>query len=266
MVRMPVIKKNDHIGEKGWQTSSDIDLRSLEPVTSNPSGWAWVTEFAKICGVALMVSITNKLFKIDESNIDNLLHGKLPVSFLNTGDDMVFMFKNEDIYSRFKKLGNEVKIYKFKLEFEKSVNYLGMSLRKVSGFPEVLLDIRNVVIKTHVPERGIGSVHKPFFAFGLRSKLDIYSKHPSFEKIFYPWNSLISKYFGKDLLTLAPLDSVPSNSVSFNIADSIFLDNPDAIHYKIKTDDVSKSLLETVYSFVDVKYFDKLKVHLRRKI
>lgn len=263
MVRMPVIKKNDHINGKGWTVSSDIDARQLEPVTSNPSGWAWVTEFAKICGVALMVATVNKLFKVDESNIDDLLKGKLQIAFLNTGDDMVFLFKSELIFANFKKLGEVVNIYKFKLEFEKVVNYLGMSLRLNSGFPEVMLDIRNIVVKTHVPERGIGSVHKPFFAFGLRNKLDIYSKHPAFEQVYYQWNSLLKKYFGYDLLQLAPLDKSPFNGISINVADSIFLDNPDAIHYKIKSKDVSKELLNAVFSFVELKHFDKLKKHLR---
>lgn len=262
MVRMPVIKKSDYIGQKGWTTSSDIDAVGLEPVTSNPSGWAWVTEFAKICGVAIMATVANQFFKVDESNINDLLKGRLRLAFLNTGDDMVFLFKDAELYSSFKKRETFI-AGKFKLDVENTVNYLGMSLRKVNNVPEIMLDIRNIIVKTHVPERSIGSVHKPYFAYGLRSKLDTYSKHPAFEELFYNWNAILKKHFGKGLMSLAPLDKVPSQSATYNVADAIFLENPDSIHYKLKRSDVSKDLLDSVYSFIDLKFFNKIIKHLR---
>lgn len=264
MVRMPVLQKNDYIDGKGYKLSQSLSER-LNPVSSNPSGWAWVTEFAKIVGVTLMVCTANKLFRVDETNIVALLEGKLDIAFLNTGDDMVFLFRNDEILSAFRKrIGKDLSFYKFKLEMEDIVNYLGMALRRDSSGTSALLDIRNIVIKTHVPERGISSIHKPFFAFGFRSKLDIYSSHPMFNEVFQPWNKMVKKHFGKDILSIIELDKVPRNTGNaLNVADKIFLDNPDSIHYKLDANDVTPDLLSEVFAYVDVANFKKLNGHLK---
>lgn len=264
MVRMPVVQKNDYVDGRGWKISDDTSSLSLPEVSSNPSGWAWVTEFAKIVGVTLMVCAANKVIKIDSSNIDDLLLGKLPIAFLNTGDDMVFMFSNNLVYAKFKEVNKNMEFYKFKLEIEEVVNYLGMSLTRDSSGTKHLLDIRNIVVKTHVPERSIGSVHKPFFAFGFRSKLDIYSNHPSFNYVYNSWNTLVKKHFGSDILQIVKLDRIPnSDTQAFNVADQVFLDNPDSIHYKLNAKDVSADLYNNYYSYIDASFFKTLNKNLR---
>lgn len=267
MVAMPVVQKNDYIGQKGFKVSSDTASLNLPSVSSNPSGWAWVTEFAKIVGVTLMVCAVNRILKVTDDNLDDLLLGKLPIAFLNTGDDMVFLFRNSKFYADFKTVNKEMQFYRFKLEIESVVNYLGMSLRRDSSGTSPLLDIRNIVIKTHVPERSVGSVHKPFFAFGLRSKLDIYANHPAFHYVFGYWNNLFKKNFGLDLLQFVKLDKLPKGNIEArNIADQVFMENPDSIHYKIKPGDISKDLLDQYYVFVDRSHFANLEKHLRGKI
>lgn len=264
MVRMPIIQKNDYVDGRGWKISDDTSLLKLPEVTSNPSGWAWVTEFAKIVGVTLMVCAASKVINIDESNIEDLLLGKLPITFLNTGDDMVFMFSNNLVHAKFKEVNKVMSFYKFKLEQEEVVNYLGMSLTRDSSGTRHLLDIRNIVVKTHVPERSIGSIHRPFFAFGFRNKLDIYSSHPSFNYVYNAWNSLVKKNFSLDILQIVELDRVPSsNNQAFNVADQVFIDNPDSIHYKLNAKDVSPELYNNYYSYIDKVHFVKLNKHLR---
>jgi hypothetical protein len=264
MAYMPVVQKNDYIGQKGWTVSADTS-KSLEMKTgSNPSGWAWVTEFAKICGVTLMCCVYDKYRRVTADNIAALLEGKLDVGFLNTGDDMVFLFKNETTFHAVKQT-KEFKFYRFKLDVEQSVNYLGMSLRKSGDSISTLLDIRNIPIKLFVPERRIGTVHKPFFAFGLRQKLDVYSSHPLYEKVFYALNDTLVKHFGEGLLKLVPLDKKPESSRLTNIADAIFFENPDAIYYKIKPSDVNPSLLSSVYAFVGLENFSSLRRLLKEK-
>lgn len=265
MVRMPVLQKNDYLDESGFKLSSPTDA-PLPEVSSNPSGWAWVTEFSKIAGVAIMVAAASKVLSIDESNIDDLLIGNLPISFMNTGDDMVFCFKTDEMKNLFMKMnGDSPQFHTFKLEFEKQVSYLGMSLIRDSSGTRSLMDVRNVMIKTHIPERSIGSIHKPFFAFGFRAKLDIYSNHPAFNDLFRSWNRLFTKYFGEDILSIVKLDKLPpvSSGDITNLANAIFLDNPDAIHYKIDINDVDKSVYNNVFAFVERDHFKKLEQHLR---
>jgi hypothetical protein len=175
---------------------------------------------------------------------------------------MVFLFKKQSDYDAIKNAGS-MKFYRFKLDAENIVSYLGMSLRKTSSGIESMLDIRNIPVKLFVPERRIGTVHKPFFAFGLRQKLDIYSKHPLFEKIFYDLNENLVKHFGKGLLELVPLDKSPTASSLTNIADAIFFENPDAIFYKIKPSDVNPELLSSIYAFVPLNAFSTIRHHVK---
>lgn len=263
MVAMPALIKNDYIDGSGYKVSQDLN-GPLNTVSSNPSGWAWVTEYAKIVGVTLMLCALDNVMKIDDSNIEDLLLGKLDIAFLNTGDDMVFLFQDDIKFNKFKEsLSKGMLFHTFKLEFEEVVSYLGMSLARSSSGVLALNDIRNIVIKTHVPERSFDSIHKRFFAFGFRSKLDIYASHPRFNEVFRKWNELVKKHLGKDILHILELDKLPpSNQVSVNLADRVFLDNPDSIYYKIPPEAVSRDVLHEVFAYVDADTFFSLSKHL----
>lgn len=262
MAFMPVVLKNDYIGEKGWRLSQPTNEKLELRTGSNPSGWAWVTEFAKICGVALMVSMYDTITPVSAESLPAILAGKSDIGFLNTGDDMVFLFKDESTYLKMKKR-KEFKFYSYKLDVEDYVNYLGMSLRRDDERISTLLDIRNIPVKLFVPERRIGTVHKPFFAFGLRQKLDVYASHPLFERIYYSVNDALKANFGSGLLDLVPLDKTPADARLTNIADSIFFENTDAIYYKIKPSDVNPTLLDTVFAFVSLDVFKNLRKHIK---
>lgn len=209
-----------------------------------------------------MVSVYDTVAKVDSSNLRAILQGKTDIGFLNTGDDMVFLFKDESTYIKLKNK-KEFKFYSYKLDVESYVNYLGMSLRRSGERISTLLDVRNIPIKLFVPERRIGTVHKPFFAFGLRQKLDVYASHPQFERVYYSMNDMLVQNFGVGLLELVPLDKKPQHASLTNIADSIFFENSDAIYYKIKPSEVNPELLDSVFAYVPLSVFDTLRTHLK---
>lgn len=251
---MPMIIKNDYLGQKG--------TKLVNPLTDNfsygnPSGWAFVSDAAKMMGCAIYFTILSRFYNITGNDMENILrglHGRFGV--LNMGDDMVAMFSLENDAKLFE--AEMVKgVSPFSITREERITFLGVLFDKENK--QTLPDLRNMIVKIHVPERGIGGSQRPFFSFGFRVRLEYYSKHPLYREVYDVWNRAVIKFYGKELMDLVPLNDMPlTNLKAFNLADMLFLENPDVIHYKVNVSDVDKDLYDVVFITVPMDKFKQM--------
>lgn len=268
LISIPMIIKNDYIGKKGVKVLNFNNGKVTNGVKyGNPSGWPFVSDYAKIIGLSTQINALTKagIIEVSKSAIHDLMIGKNNrVRILNCGDDGVLLFKNlEDKNACLKTLGS---IKSFKVTHEETVTYQGINFIQSQKSVTGVLDIRNLILKIHVPERGFNSKVRRYASFGFWARLEEYRNHPIFDNLWADYENTFKKTFSATLADVVKIDEYPPVSVTgINWADLVFLNNPAAIHYKIKPEDVSEELLKQYYSFVTADKFASLNKNIKKE-
>lgn len=253
----PILCKNDHDGGSGCTILAEPGTQSN--MYGNPSGWAGVSDVVKLCGLAMVTSMIFRVFK-DRKELsqfcDELWKGNSDyVRLLSCGDDNLICFRFEKDLSSFKeslpKWTSELNI---PITHEDQATFIGYNFMKDGSDVIPILNIDNIHMKRLSSERSLRA-GKSFVEYGFWEAMKLYQTHPRFEEEFARFNSACVRHLGSSLMNMFRVTDTPQLTSNWNYAESLFMSDPDTIHYKVDKDDISPKVLDQAYLSIPYDYF-----------
>lgn len=213
----------------------------------------------------LLNYMTNHTFIKTHEDWKQFLKGKKNIRMLNAGDDGILMFPNQQMADKF--FSEEtMKHSLLKIEPEASLQFLGYTFTE-----EVVGGRRRVTPHQNLVSMGKGlfarekpwthKLRKDFFAIGLAEMFDIYKEAPSYDI----WRKVLDVEWTKRMGSTfsAYVEYIIENNrhmkpIAMTEADRLYLANPDAIHYKLDADTVSKHVLDLDYDTLSLDDYQHL--------
>jgi hypothetical protein len=264
----PILCKNDTEGGSGCTILAEPGTSSN--LYGNPSGWAGVSDVVKLCGLAMVTAMIAKTLS-DRKNIrdicDELWLGNSDyVKLLSCGDDNLICFKFEHDLDDFKQnltfWTDELKI---PITYEDQATFIGYNFMKDGSEVKPILNIDNIHMKRLSSERSLRS-GKSFVEYGFWEAMKLYQNHPRFEEEFARFNSACVRHLGISLMNLFRVTETPQLTSNWNYAESLFMSDPETIHYKVDKDEISSKVLDQAYLSIPYDYFDYVIKEIRPDI
>jgi hypothetical protein len=253
----PLLCKNDHEGGTGCTILAEPG--AYPNMYGNPSGWAGVSDVVKLCGLSMVTAMISKVLE-DRKNLselcDEVWQGNSDyVRLLSCGDDNLICFKFEKDLDTFKKnlvyWTDELKI---PITHEDQATFIGYNFMKEGSDVIPILNIDNIHMKKLSSERSLRS-GKSFVEYGFWEAMKLYQSHPRFEEEFARFNAACVRHLGSSLMNLFRVTETPQMTSNWNYAESLFMSDPETIHYKVDKSDLSDKVLDQAYISIPHNYF-----------
>lgn len=195
--------------------------------------------------------------------VDLFLKGALPVRTKNMGDDGILLFPNASMRDKF--FSADVMSRSFlDIKPEDALVFGGDVFYKSSGKFVACKNMISFCTSTFCNERPWDSKLRQFWNVGLAERPHVYGQAPSYHDVV----NILDKTWKRRLSHLGATWSSYSEYLiernRYNIpgmvseADKLFVMNPDAIHYKIDIEDVSKELIDENFSSVPLDHYSHM--------
>lgn len=261
VITPPFVKTSDVIGVKhsSWEgnpfdPAQGASLRDC----GLPSGIFSVSDVGKavmtsyFLGVAFAAGLINGL---DYETVDSFLAkggNDRILRYMNMGDDSFFSFKDESTAKAFEEAMHADKT--FSVKWDPTPSFLSYELIDRDSTFDGMPGLTNGVVNPLVPEVGISNPKRSkTWAFGLMDRLNHYEKNPQFRVVYDEALSILGKEYGCDFAAIIAKSAVEQqieiekvHSLS-NVYDQMVLANPDYLHYRIRPEDVSYDVLESLF-------------------
>jgi hypothetical protein len=271
----PMVIKNDTLGGEG-----DILVNQFGYANGIPSGIAYVSDMGKIIGVFLAFLIATKAGLTCSENADETEVRRSVIRFMkgqnnkvilaNQGDDCMFGLNSAESWFKMKEAVKNDRIQELmSTDFDPFNSFLGniysvdQSTKKIRHFPK----LSSAFVKFMLPERGyMGKNFRTLACAGWIDRPHVYARHPKAEHFFKIVTSTWQEIFGFDINAQAVADykNLPMKEQiqPQNLAEMIFRDNPDAIHYKIDGNDVRQEMKDLFYLSLSVHETNQFRENL----
>lgn len=250
MLGGPSASQSPYPLDKGikWPLVGDpLDDSTYRMTKGLMSGIATVSDFGRFFMTWNLLSCLHRVTGDVIGNVGRYLRHQMPLAaFCNSSDDNFMGCVSQELMKRWM-FEIEKKGY-FLAKPEDQLVYLGTQYYFEGGRMKHAPNLKSYLVKWNCPEHGIWNTYKSpnrkhwQDGWFLRNKM--YDSHPLFRDLYHMVDEDF-KAVTKDTMR----ESIKSGSqyedqiIAATEADRIFIDNPDAIHYKININDVSPELL-----------------------
>lgn len=233
---------------KPWRLIGDpLDNDTYTMRKGLMSGIATVSDFGRFFMTWTILCELHQVTGDVVGNIDRYLRHMMPLAaFCNSSDDNYIGTASKKVMDDL--MAGLRKTY-FKIEPEDQLVYLGTQyFFRGNGRLDYAPVIQSAFVKWNCPEYAISNMikntHRVNFGDGFMMRDRLFDKHENYRDIYEELDSIFERETGSTMLgsirSVAPRSSADG---VLTTADSIYLDNPDAIHYKINIEDVSPHLI-----------------------
>jgi hypothetical protein len=202
-----------------------------------PSGVAYNPDAGKWYGTYLLLCLLDDVYgDVLEVGIPQILKGAHPqYAILNASDDAVIMVNENRRFAQIRdllKTGEASKYIKFDLE--EPISFLGFVPRISSSGTQydVLRNVVNYLKNRWVPERGIESPARKYWALGWLTKNEEFAHQEGIPEIQEFESYLVKKHLDSDLISCIRACAAQKQMTIGSADDAMFLQNPDYIHYR----------------------------------
>lgn len=282
-LRGAMLAKRDGFMEKGAIITAYPSYSGMTSNFGNPSGWSWVSDFAKYVGlivfgeinvmalhcyrkgIKLPEKVDFKFFDsiepdITDEDIDAILsNGNPELIWFSCGDDNLPCAESEELQNIIGVFAPVVgSRYELPITVEDIASFTGLSFIKNGDNVRCVSNVMNIISKRLLAETSI-SYGKTNVSAGFWVAMTNYSDHPRFEEYLGLLDQVCVDYFQSSLKTLYPkVPFAQDNDNRFNAATALWLEDRSAHHYgKVDLADVHPDVLaEAFYSrpAIDYKY------------
>lgn len=266
----PVLQPETGDGLGAILIGDALNMESL-PSPGLLSGWDMVSPEGKLFNVWQDLVLISLMMGEDyiRGNVRSFLKGKLSIRELNMGDDGILMFPEKHLGEKF--FSDEVMDQSFLLiEPEAALEFGGDVFVQdpETGFVTGYNKCDSFWVQTLVAEKSWRHPLRQFWNVGLGERPKVYENNPSFHKSLDIADPIFARRF-RDKGDWRTFQERLIRDNRYNVpelvmeADQMFMMDPNVIHYKITADDVSKHLLDAVYSSIPLSAYEHMiGVHL----
>lgn len=239
-------------GKKGVWVRDPTDWSS-EVFAGNRSGHAFTSLMAKVNKVIETLFIIDKIYPV-LGREKEFLEGVMPMGMINNGDDEVVWARSPSDMARFRQLRTDLSAGHYVVSSEVGQGFSGLLLVKTgdtSYNPSPKL--QTPFEKMWVHERSIGGLHRQYWPIGFTVRIETLMETENGRRAWEIHNRLyrdiMEPRFGSFVDSL--FDAVAT--MEFDLAalthkDKEVITNPDKLHHKYTSDEISKVVLDKVTS------------------
>lgn len=245
-----------------WPLVGDpYDDESYRMTKGLMSGIATVSDFGRFFMTWNLLSCLHRVTGDVIGNVGRYLRHQMPLAaFCNSSDDNFMGCASSELMKKWM-YEIEKKGY-FLSKPEDQLVYLGTQYYFEDGRMKHAPNLKSYLVKWNCPEHAIWNTHKSENrkhwqdGWFLRNKM--YDTHPMFRDLYHmvdaDFKSVVKDSMRERILSGKQQEDVV---IAATEADRIFIDNPDAIHYKININDVSPELLNGEFGQINVNRIER---------
>lgn len=233
---------------------------SFELQAGNRSGHAFTSLVGKVNKVIETLCIIDKLYPV-LGHCKKFLEGRGPMGVIDNGDDeIVWSIAKADLEA-FKKLRADLKTGKYVVKPEVGQGFSGLLLCRddpTSTTYRATPKVHTTFEKLWVPERSIGGLHRRFWTIGVIDRIsnimatDI-GRH-AWELHMSVYRKMMAPLYGDFMaVVMREHSKIQFDVAALSAKDKEVLDDPDKLHYKYLSTDISDQVLEVVTSKIPLK-------------
>lgn len=265
VLQQPVFQPHPNVGG-GFEFNpcfgDPFDLNTFTLKPGLPSGIGPNPDIGKFIMTWVYLCVLDDYFKdVLESGVDVILRGDHPrYGLLDMGDDAVLCSNDEGFIAWFAEfVKKEDQPYYVKLEPENGISFLGNVIyRDHSDRLQVAPNPVTFLVNWLVPERGIDSPLRQFYATGWFERKKHYARSPSFDTVWSTWEDVHRKHFGSGLdgpFIQALREERRPSTIGLSYADRLALEDPSVIHYKVDVNELAPWVRDSIVSTIPAADF-----------
>lgn len=239
---------------KGYWVGDPRDPES-KLKTGNRSGHAWTSLIAKVNKVIDTLVVCDKIFPV-LGKVEMFLQGKMPIRFLNNGDDEVIIARDKRILDLFVQYRLDLNIGQYKVEAESGHGFSGRLMCRESRSSVVYTPtakIHTAFEKWICPERSINTEHRKYPTIGMMDRITNLMRtdqgREAWSIAMSVWRTDMKPHFGDFNAVLSEQHAkINIDTSSYTSKEKELIDDPDKIHYKFKDDEIREDVLKLVTS------------------
>jgi len=249
----PYYAKPLSIDGRGGTWVGDPTDWSDEVIAGNRSGHAFTSLMAKVNKVIDSLVVINSIYPV-VGRCKFFLEGKGPMGLVNNGDDeIVWAYDKKDI-ELFKTLRSDLKLGRYVVAPETGQAFSGLLLVKTGGTSyQPTPKIHTTFEKLWVPERSIGGQHRAFWPIGVIDRINNLVESPLGQRAWdlhmQLYRDMLAPIYGDfmGLVTKAHAE-MPIRSDQLSAKDREVVEDPNKLHYKFDSDEISNVVLDMITS------------------
>lgn len=221
-----------------------------------PSGIAINPDCGKLFMTWQYLVVLDRYHKnVLEIGVDTILRGEHDqYGLLNMGDDCVLLV-NDANFAQWFRDGGYANPY-FLLEEEKPISFLGnVPYRNERGELKLTPNIVSYLVNWLVPEVGIDHPRRRnFWAIGERERRVHYATAPAYPRVHEAFEKCFRDEFGVSPASIT-MEAFEQQRRLQNLStwDTLVLQNPDYLHYKVSEDMISPEILDIIITSLGVE-------------
>lgn len=229
-----------------------------EVFAGNRSGHAWTSLMAKVNKVIDTLFVIDRIYPV-LGRCEEFMQGRMPMGFVNNGDDEIIWARVFNDLERFKKLRADGAVGHYVVKGEVGQGFSGLLLvRPTPGtvyFPTPR--VHTPFEKMYVPERSIGGFHREYWPIGFSARMEALTSTDIGREAWAIHNSAYRKHlepaFGgfQDMLFKAT-EAMRFDTQALTELDRLVLDAPDKLHHSVDPEAVSDDVLKRTSSKIPV--------------
>lgn len=238
---------------------------SFELKAGNRSGHAFTSLIGKVNKVIETLCIIDRLYPV-LGHCKKFLEGRGPLGVIDNGDDEIVWALTKADLDAFKKLRADLKVGKYVVKPEVGQGFSGLLLCRDN--PESTTyrptpKVHTTFEKLWVPERSIGGLHRRFWTIGVIDRISNIMAteigRTAWEIHMSVYRKMMAPLFGDFMaVVMREHSKIQFDVASMSAKDKEVLDDPDKLHYKYLTTDISDDVLKVVTSKIPVSAVEKI--------
>lgn len=184
------------------------------------------------------------------------LQGKMPIRFLNNGDDEVIIARDKRVLNLFVQYRLDLNVGQYKVEAESGHGFSGRLMCRESRSSVVYTPtakIHTAFEKWICPERSINTEHRKYPTIGMMDRITNLMRtdqgREAWSIAMSVWRTDMKPHFGDFNAVLSEQHAkINIDTSSYTSKEKELIDDPDKIHYKFKDDEIREDVLKLVTS------------------
>lgn len=238
---------------------------SFELKAGNRSGHAFTALIGKANKVIETLQIIDRLYPV-LGHCKKFLEGRGPLGVIDNGDDEIVWSRTKSDLDAFKKLRSDLSVGKYVVKPEVGQGFSGLLLCRDSVDSTTYKPtpkVHTTFEKLWVPERSIGGLHRRFWTIGVIDRISNIMAtdigRAAWEIHMSVYRRMMAPLYG-DFMAVVMREH---SKIKFDVAslpqqDKEVLDDPDKLHYKYVSTDVSEKVLDIVTSKIPLTAVERI--------
>jgi len=252
--RAPNLARMDYVGEAGATFRSNfLDPAAFTADYVNPSGIPITSVLAKLMGIfyAVVALVDAGLVEPTEEDLRSLFTGgHRELVLLNIGDNLIFGAKTP----RAAGIIPTLDLYLHYTSIDEAATFAGfVPVETGGGAVSFIPNILSYVVKWFCHDRDLASQYREFWAHGWQRRKEEYKRAPTFAIANTVVQEECLRIVGSTMDDIAERNYRDPGQLlkAQSVTDTMFVEEPERIHYRFRPSDVSPDLLQRYYLIIE---------------